>query len=220
MKIKSLFILNIIVEVILLAAALFLFYIFQPYQFIDHNKTKVICNKNNASYDIGPNLIHILDRKPDSISDKDIRKLCEYSLINDTQDVLRTPEKINYKIAVNYEHEGNWLESFFISLTVYLLLKYLLQNYLRLTFNFKSIKSILVFIACIVFSWIFFFFFLIKPAKQISCERRLASVVNNFKKSAYGFGLKRLQQEDIKMKPILKKAYAACIRLNLQAFMK
>jgi len=45
MKIKSLFILNIIVEVILLAAALFLFYIFQPYQFIDHNKTKVICNK-------------------------------------------------------------------------------------------------------------------------------------------------------------------------------
>lgn len=212
MKITPRNLLYIIVNIIILTISFGIFYIFRPYQFIDHNKTKILCFKNNASYEIGPNLIYILDEKPDPVTEKNIRKLCEYAIINDSQDVLKTPEKVNYALSVSYEKEGNWVDTLFISGITFLLMVVTVNKLFKFNIFQQLAESKLPNLFIVIFALFSFLILLKKPAKHIFCERQMASRVNNFKRSAYGYGLKRIQQEELQMKSILKQVYGKCLK--------
>jgi len=208
-----------LIYAVITTVSLFVFFIFLPYKFIDHNKTKILCFKNNASYEIGPNLIYILDEKPDPITEKNIRKLCEYAIINDSQDVYKTPEKINYTLSVGYEKEGSWGDVVLISIVAFLLMTVAIDKFGKLiisNFKFQILNQFLKFkfsnIIGIILGLILFLLFLYNPTKRLYCERQMASRNNNFKRSAYGYGLKRIQQEEPQMKSLLKQAYDSCLK--------
>ena len=188
---------------IIISVSLFTFFIFRPYKFIEHNKTKIVCQKNNQSYYIGPNLIFAFEEKLDPQTDKNVRKLCEYAIINDSQNTFKTPEKVNYALSVAYEKEGSWVDTALVSSVIFLLMITILNKFFL---NFKFFNPVAILIGLILF-----LFFLSKPAKSLFCERQMASHINNFKKSAYGYGLLRIQQEEVRIKPLLQQAYKKCV---------
>ena len=184
-------------------------YIMQPYTILDHVKTKVICNKNNASYEIGPNLIYIFDDKVDTLTDKNLRKLCEYAIINDYNDSFKTPPIVNYHIVPAYEKQGSWGDALLISIVFFITA----LSFIAIMANRvkkKSINKIIV-LCAILTSGIIFIAFFQNPLHKIYCKRQLASRMGNFKKSAYGYGLLRIQQEEPFMTPILKSVYQKCV---------
>lgn len=204
---------------ILISVSLFIFYLLLPFKFIDHNESKITCQKNNASYKLGPNLIFALDEKLDSLTDKNIRKLCEYAILNDYQDTYKTPTKINYHLELAYQQEGSWGDTVLISIGIFLLLSILFNTLGKLInhksqipnsnklSNFKLLNTL-----AILLGLIFFLLFLYKPARHLYCERKIAAKMSNFQKSAYGYGLFRIQQEEIGMKPVLDQAFKKCVQ--------
>lgn len=199
---------------IVFSIAIAVFYLYRPYSFIDHRKTKIICNKNNVSYDIGPNLIFAFDQKLDPLTDKNVRKLCEYAIINDDQDTYKTPSKINYRLELEHQKEGSWGDALLLSLAVFFLGLFIVN---ALTSFWQPAESggasrIRSFVIVSIISLIIFQILLKTPVKKIFCERQMASLINNFKKSAYGYGLQRIQQEEPRMRSVLKNIYQNCLQ--------
>lgn len=198
MKISNLF--YFISFAILTALSIGIFYIFLPYQIIEHKRSQIICLKNNLIYEIGPNLIFMFDQKPDLGNDKKIRKLCEYSIVQDYHDSLKTPAGKNYRLDLKYETVGSIGDTLLMSLTFFGLGLILIKKY-----N----KGIIILGAATGF---FFFLILVeKPARSIYCQRQIASAVGNFKKSASGIGLSIVQLEEPALQSISKEIIKKCI---------
>lgn len=183
---------------ILFSLSFTVFYLFRPYSYIDQSKSKIVCNNNKTIYDVGPTFFFAFERKLDPKTDKNVRKLCEYSIINDYQDTYKSPRKINYRLIPVYNQEGSWTDAFLISLVIFAPALLLRAQ--------KAIITSAFFLAIVGF------FLLLKiPTKKLYCERQMASRINNFKKSAYGFGLTRIQQEEPYMRTILYQVFQKCL---------
>ena len=203
--------------------AMAVFYLYRPYSFIDHSSTKIVCNKNNVGYDIGPSFFYVFAEKIDPLTDKNVRKLCEYSIINDFGDTYKTPAKVNYHLEAIYEQEGSWGDVILLSSTVFFL-GLIIINSLSSFWQAEGASRILKksidsgqarvtnYVIAFIISSVIFHFFLKKPAKYIFCERQMASRSNDFKKSAYGFGWNRIQEEQDRMNYVLGQTFKKCLK--------
>lgn len=190
--------------------AISILYLFRPYQFIDHNKTKIVCD-NNMSYEIGPNLIFNSSGKFDEQEDKNVRKLCEYAIINDLADSYKSPEKINYHLMISYGKEGSWVDAFLISIAFFLVGSTIIENLLDSFIKMKIGKTSIIILA-LLGGFLMFMIFLKNPFTKVYCERQMASRINNFKKAAYGFGFERIAQEEAHIKKILSSQFKTCAK--------
>ena len=220
---------------LLISFFLSILYLFKPYSFIDHSKSRVVCQKNNVTYDLGPNLILVLDKNLDKSTDKNVRKLCEYAIINDYQDAFKTPPGINYQPAFAYEKAGSWGDAVLIGTITFLLIisivdwlsKLIISNFQFLA-NEPDHRSVhgpvpsrsigtgtwVSNLISIILGLLIFFTFLQKPVRHIYCERQIASKIHNFEKSAYGYGLQHVQEEEKRMSPAIKESLEQCLKTN------
>ncbi|OGK17071.1 hypothetical protein A2774_05100 [Candidatus Roizmanbacteria bacterium RIFCSPHIGHO2_01_FULL_39_12c] len=105
------FVLYFFLTVISLAA----FQIFRPFNYLDNASSYIVCDKNQARFEIGPNLIYSFTDSLDEFNDQKARKLCEYNLIKDYLNTLKVPEKPNYAFYPAYKTESSWLDALIIS---------------------------------------------------------------------------------------------------------
>lgn len=217
MKNPTLSLFQIITLLISVVLSLFAFYTFIPYKFVDHENSRIICLNNHQSYTIGPNLFYLFSTEFDSNIDKNVRKLCEFGIINDFQDTYKTPNRQNYQLQIVQKYSNGWGDALLIGVSVFLFIYFALikvypsvQKYHHIHtpgLNFYFLNSI-----TIILGFAVFYLFLSKPAKFIHCEKNQASKLSDFKKSAYGFGLIRILQAEQEMSSTLKKQFRKCIR--------
>ncbi|OGK16198.1 hypothetical protein A2774_04965 [Candidatus Roizmanbacteria bacterium RIFCSPHIGHO2_01_FULL_39_12c] len=186
---------NVIFLTLTFAITLFIFFSFRPVKIIDHQKSEVICHKNNIAYNLGPNLIIALNDKLDPVTDSKIKKLCEYSIINDTNNIYQIPDSPNYSVSAVYKQAGSWTDAILLGITVFILLYVIFNGAVQFKFT--------TYLFAFPLSLLIFIIFLLNVAKQIYCQRLTGSTLNNFRISAYGFGSQRLQQEEILLKEAL-----------------
>lgn len=206
---KSLLNILLLLTCLTLFCTLFVFfYLLRPFTIIDHFKTKVVCNTNNATYEIGPNLIYIFDDKPDGRTEKNIRKLCEYAIINDYNDTYKTPENKNYRLATQYVSYGSWGDT--VLITTIMIIVFAGTIAMALQF-FKFSPQPIIFALALFFSLVVFGIFLFQPAKKMYCKRQIIAKLGNYKRSAYGHGLQRIDQDSKHFHAVLAKLYKKCV---------
>lgn len=99
-----LLILYLVSYIILISLSLSSFYIFKSIKFIDNINSYLVC-ENGEKLDIGPNFIYSFSNKLDAFNDIKARKLCEYSMIRDYNNTLKTPTQKNYVFYPIYKTE-------------------------------------------------------------------------------------------------------------------
>lgn len=92
---------------ILLSISFGVFWISRPFQYFDNANSRILCN-NNIIFDIGSNYIFSLNEKFDDLNDTKVRKLCEYSIIQDYKNDYKTPENVNYRISTVTNQYSSW----------------------------------------------------------------------------------------------------------------
>lgn len=203
-----LYFLYIFLYCILFSLSFTVFYILRPYRFVDHNSSKVICDKNNIRYEIGPNLLFIFNDKFDAQTDKNVRKLCEYAIINDYQDTYKTPSSINYQLDLAYEIDGGWENVLLVSLSLFGFGFALIERFKK-HFHHQTTPHLMLIgfgLGLVLFLSVFK-----NPSRILFCQRQQASTLANFKKSAYGFGLARIEQEEPVIQSVLKEGFQKCL---------
>jgi hypothetical protein len=187
------------------------FYIFQPFTITNHDKSSIVCEKNNLSYEFGLNLIFAIDNKLDPQADKNIRKLCEYSIINDFQDTYKTPSRVNYFVDMINETDGSWGDTLLVSLAI-LSLSIIFVEICKNRFAKEQKTTISIKFIIFGAGVIIFLLLLKNPSQKLFCNRVMASNLANFKKSAYGYGLQRLQLEEPHIQSFIQEVYLKCLK--------
>lgn len=184
-----------------------IFYLSRPFKIVDHAKTKIVCLKNNLTYDTGPNLFFLLQDNPGPMTDKNIRKLCEYSILEDRQDLYKAPTNLNYRLLLFFEKNGSSRDAFLLSSFVLAVGIYFINR------QTKRREILPVIIISALFTAAIIFFALLRPATaRIYCKRQLAAGINNFERASYGFGLTRIRQEESIMKETINTTFLECLR--------
>ncbi|OGK08677.1 hypothetical protein A2767_01250 [Candidatus Roizmanbacteria bacterium RIFCSPHIGHO2_01_FULL_35_10] len=127
---------SILIYSIIISLALIVFIIYAPFTLVDNKYSYLICSKNKARFEIGPNLIYTFNQSLDNFNDKKARKLCEYGLIKDYSDSLKTPPEKNYNFYPVYITESSWLDAIFLGFITYL------SGLTIITFLIKLLKKI------------------------------------------------------------------------------
>ena len=120
-------IIYIVLYVFFISISIGVFFIFKPFQYIDNQKSYLICTKDQSRFEIGPNLIYAFSRSLDSYNDKKARKLCEYKTIRDYADSQKTPETVNYKFYPVYTNESSWLNAIQAGVYTFIVLAFLIE---------------------------------------------------------------------------------------------
>lgn len=208
---KLLSLLIILTYPVLFSVIIGTFYLFRPYRVLDHQKTTIICVKNNMTYEAGPNLIYAFSETLDPQTDKNVRKLCEYSIMGDYQDSYKAPEMVNYKMIAAYEQRFNWVDTLLVTFVIALIgFAFMEKARTALKIHAPNVYTLVIF--SLILGVFIFLTTLYSPLKKLWCERKVASTLHNFKKSAYGYGLQRIQQEEKYLSPVIKSEYEICIR--------
>ena len=140
--------LYLLLYLLLISSSLGVFYIFRPFKFIDNSKSYLLCQNNNKFF-IGPNLVFTFDGLLDSYNDKKARKLCEYSLIRDYADTLKTPPAVNYGFTPVYSQESSWSNTAFAFFLAFSLGAVLIEaNFKTVSLLFLAKKQIHEFRSC------------------------------------------------------------------------
>lgn len=114
------------------------FIIFRPFFYVDNDTSTVVCNKDQKSYEISPNLIYSVDQKLDPGNDKKARKLCEYQIISDYTDVYKAPMEKNYIFAHSMEQESSWPNAVFAAFLIFFLGSAFVELILRRILRIKQ----------------------------------------------------------------------------------
>jgi len=207
-KLKIVFLVLEYVIVCILAVSFF--YISRPYTIIDHNKSNIICTNSNKTYELGPNFFYLFGNTFDPLIDSNIRKLCEYEIINDYQNTFKTPDNVNYKISPVYIQEMQWGDTFLVAI-VFIMLGIGMAELIQKQIMDPVSKKKRYFFAAFVVSLVIVFLFLKPHIDNLYCERQVASSIANFKKSAYGFGLSRFEKDEAEIKKALNIARVQCL---------
>lgn len=202
-----------IVYLIVLTISLGVFVVFKPFTYIDNDKSRVVCNKNNASFEIGPNYIYTFGNKLDQFNDEKARKLCEYSIIRDYGNTYKTPAEINYSFIPSYVKNSSWGDALLVSFAGFLIGSFIIET-LNLFLNKKHVINITYIVVSFLPALIFFFFFLKNIAVKINCKRQIAQKVVNFRNSAFKSGVIPIPEEDKHINLIIKPLYEKCLRSN------
>ena len=169
---------------LLTLVSFFVFFIFRPYSIIDHSETKIACSNNSTNYKLGENFLYLFNKEFDSETDKNVKNLCGNS---------------TYSILPISERRGSFREAIIMSLAVFSVGIYCLKN-----INKGSIISILMgLVVC--------FSFLKTTASSFYCERQIAGRVGNFRRSAYGFGWVKFQNEQSRINQVIIQAFKTCL---------
>lgn len=192
------------------------FYVFRPFKFVDNSKSYLAC-KNNNRYFIGPNLVYSFDGKIDTYNDKKARKVCEYGLIRDYGDQYKAPATINYIFNPVYSQESSWSNAafaFFLALFTGAVL--IEAGFKTVSLLFLAKKQILQLTLWVFFSilagGVLFHFLIKKPATQIYCQRKVNTMILNFKLS---INFTSQSEEDRYVNEFMKKLYGDCLREKL-----
>ncbi len=188
-------------------------YIFRPYAITNYDKSKIVCQKNNLAYEFGPNLIFAIDHTLDPQTDKNVRKLCEYSIINDFQDTYKTPPQVNYRLEIANDTDGGWADTLLVSLSILCLGSIFIEfckNKLA-----KEQKTRIQIIGVFFAAGVLIFFLLLRnPSQKLFCNRVIASNLANFRRSAYGYGLARMREEEPHLRSFIQEVYVKCLNKN------
>ena len=192
------------------------FYIFQPFKFIDNSKSYLLCQNNNKFF-IGPNLVFTFTGLLDSYNDKKARKLCEYGLIRDYADTLKTPPAVNYDFTPVYSQESSWSNAAFAFFLAFSLGAILIKSTFKTVSHlFLARKQRLQFTLIIFFSImagvILFNSFLKKPAAQIFCQKKVNTMILNFKLS---INFTAQSEEEKYVDGFTKQLYNQCLKKEL-----
>lgn len=193
--------------ILLLCLAFMTFYIFKPYSYVDNATSLIICDKNGQSFESGWNFIYTFENKLDSFNDIKARKLCEYNLIKDYNNSLKTPSVINYRFEPKYIWQSSFADAIFMFAAVFLLGRILIES----IFKKAKINWFLIiggiFIALILFlglAW--------KPSRIIFCKRQVARKVNNFKRVIFKYNIYEVPEEDRHISSVIKPLYEKCLK--------
>ena len=209
------FSLYLLLYLILIFFSLGVFYIFRPFKLIDNSKSYLLC-KNNYRYFIGPNLVYSFDGRIDAYNDKKARKVCEYGIIRDYGDTFKTPS-LNYNFNPVYSQESSWSNAAFAFFLAFSLGAVLIEA------NFKTVsllvlikKKIPQFILLIFFSimagGILFNVLMKKPAAEIFCQKKVNTMILNFKLSV---NFTSQSEEEKYVNGLMQKLYEQCLRQEL-----
>lgn len=204
---------------ILISISLGAFIIFQPFRFVDNEKSQVICDKNGAAFDIGPNYVYAFGQTLDDFNDKKARKLCEYNIIRDYGDLYRIPDAVNYKFKPVFAKDSSWADATVIFVTSFLagslvieIIKKIARMLSRATpKNFFRPKY---FLLLTLFTSLSFILFVRKPATKILCFRQFAQEVVNFRTAAFKYGVYRIPEEDKHIESLFKPVYNQCLKME------
>lgn len=111
----------IILHAILFSIVTCVFFIYRPYSYIDNIRSYITCNQTGEKFEIGPNLIYTFTGSLDGFNDKKARKLCQYGLIRDYADNLKTPSVKNYNFYPIYTKESNWIDDAVITSIIFII---------------------------------------------------------------------------------------------------
>lgn len=212
--------------VILISAALGIFYIFKPYTYIDNAASTVAC-KNGNQYEIGWNFIYTFNDKLDDFNDVKARKVCEYGAIKDYGNTLKAPEAINYKLQPVYIQESSWADAIFMFFVTLIFGAITTETFRSIYFiHIKKAKPpespnklyLKIYLALLLFLVPTIFFVIIKkPAQVVFCKRQVARKVNNFKRVIFKYGIVPIPEEDKHIKSILNPLYESCLMRERQS---
>lgn len=197
---------------LLIAFSVSIFYVFQPFQFVDNSKSSLAC-KNNNRYFIGPNLVYSFDGKIDAYNDKKARKVCEYGLIRDYKDEYKAPSSVNYIFNPVYSQESSWSNAafaFFLAFSlgiVFIEVVFKSVSLLPLLKKHMIHFTLLIFLS-VLLGGLLFNFLLKKPTTQIYCKKKVNAMTLNFKLS---INFTAQSEEDQYVNNLMKKLYQECL---------
>lgn len=195
---------------IMIALSLTLLMAFRPYSFVDNDKSKLICDKNGASFDMGPNYIYTLDNKLDSFNDEKARKLCEFNIIRDYGNFYKNPTAVNYQLKPTYAKDSSWGDAILMA-SVILLFGVLIVETIKK--DFRLPQTSIIFVSVFAGALLFFLFFH-RAATKIFCQRQIARKVVNFRNSAFKSGVIAIPGEDSHINSSIKILYEKCLQAN------
>ena len=201
--------------VLLLVISFSVFYIFKPYSYVDNATSHIICNKNSASFESGWNFVYAFDAKLDEFNDIKARKMCEYNLVKDYDNTVKTPPEVNYRFEPNYIKESSWADTIFMA-SATLIFGFIFIEFVKLKFTTHTslVRSHQIgkfILLATIFACGLFYFFLYKPAASIFCKRQIARKVNNFKRVIFKYGIFPIPEEDAHIKSLTPGLYQRCL---------
>ena len=117
---KKFFALYFAFYLVLIELSLGVFFIFKPFTYVDNVSSYIVCNKSKLNFEIGPNFIYTFNGILDEFNDQKAKKLCEYGLIKDYADTLKTPAIQNYAFYPLYTVDSSWIDALVISFITFL----------------------------------------------------------------------------------------------------
>ncbi|MBI4009304.1 hypothetical protein HY357_03655 [Candidatus Roizmanbacteria bacterium] len=206
----------ILVCILLISISFGAMSIFLPFTFVDNDQSKLICDKNAASFDIGPNYIYTLEDRLDAFNDEKARKLCEYSIIRDYGNFYQTPQNINYQFKPVYAKDSSWGDALLIGLATFffgvLIIEGLQKIFVKQIHLTGQYRLGIVYGFILLGGAIVFLIFLRKPAKSLFCQRQIARKVVNFRNSAFQGGVIPIPEEDKHINSLTKTLYETCLK--------
>lgn len=198
--------------VIIFSIAYSVFYIFKPYKYVDNATSKIICDKNSAQFDTGWNFVYTFNQQLDQFNDKKARKMCEYNVIKDYADTLKTPPAVNYRFVPQFTHESNWTDALIMFFAPLILGTIFIEAARNVLHKSLLIHQALIILLSALLGFFLFFVVLKKPAAEIFCARQVARKVNNFKRVVFKFGVFPIPEENSYIQSILPDLYQNCLK--------
>ncbi len=200
MKLTNLLVMIFSIFTISRSIGAFLF--FQPFKYLDNEKSQIICNKNSQAFDIGPNYIYTFDDKLDSFNDIKARKLCEFGIIRDYGNMYKASNKVNYSFKPLYAVESSWSVALFLSIVVLTVGTIVVRPLQKLITHHLLV---------ILLSGVIFAIFLYKPTQAAFCLKKTAKKVMNFRNAAFKNGVYVLPEEDRHVNAAAHNEYMNCL---------
>ncbi len=212
---RLIFSLYLFLYLVLTTLSVGVFFIFRPFILLDNSKSYLLC-KNNYRYFIGPNLVYSFDGKIDAYNDKKARKVCEYGIIRDYGDTFKTPS-LNYDFNPIYSQESSWSNAAFAFFLAFCLGAILIEvTFKAVSLLFLTKKQMLQFILIIFFlnitGGIFFNFLMKKPAAEVFCQKKVNTMILNFKLS---INFTSQSEEEKYVNGFTKQLYQQCLSEEL-----
>lgn len=175
-------------------------------------------------YQAGSNFIFSTDGKLDPFNDKKARKICDYSIIADYQDVYTTSKSVNYNFSPVNQQESNWIQAGIVFLMIlcigWLVIEslkkiiYLIifRRSLNYSYHFQLSKNkLFALLLFLTISLVIFILFLKKPSTQLYCLRKTMLQVDDFKRAANKSGRLLHITEQEYIKKVRSILYTRCI---------
>lgn len=192
---------------ILISTAVFI--LFQPFTYIDNNKSYIDC-ADGSRYEASPNFIFALDKTLDPFNDKKARKLCQFKIISDYNDIYQTPKAVNYTFVPKNEEESSWPNALFASILLFLIGYYFLKSVTKLTFKNLVHNRILFLVANLV-ALLIYILFLHKPVMRLYCHNQVTTKLYYFHQSIKKNGASERLEDNDHISTFAQSLYEKCL---------